>query len=197
MTVKRPSPSRQDEPSADQVRASEPLDVEYRFERLTPRQKECLRLTRPDFSSKLIGKQLGMSARSVDSHIRAGMQIAGLKSRFEAGQRFRAWEGSLARTASETVGGQSVGVPSDHLSPSDGAADKPSSDGPPTGPGVRSETGQGSEGSALQEPVKPMSEADETRRPPLVALTISIIAILVAIGAIAALLFILDWANRS
>lgn len=197
MTVKLPSPSSQNKPFADQVRSSEPNGVEDRFQRLTPRQKDCLRLTRPDFSSKLIGKELGVSARSVDSHIRSAMRVAGLTSRFEAGQRFRAWESKLLQAANETVGDQSVGVPGDHLSPSNGAVDKPSNDGPPTGQGVRAETGHGSEGRHLQEPVKRMSEANDTRRPPLVALAISIIAILVAIGAIAALLFILDWANQS
>ena len=196
MTVKRPSLDGHGDPMPDHAPSPVPHDIEDRLRRLTSRQRDCLRLTRPDFSSKLIGKELGISARNVDNHIRSGLRALGLNSRFEAGQRLRAWESSLPQTANETAGDQSVGVPCDRLSSSNGAADDPSSDAPPAGPSGTAETGHSSEGRPLHEPRKLMSEANERRRPPLIFLTISIIAILVAIGAIAALLFILDWASR-
>jgi DNA-binding CsgD family transcriptional regulator len=54
--------------------------------RLTERQKDCLRLVANGYTSKEIGRQLGLSPSTVDNHILTATQTIGAASRAEAGR---------------------------------------------------------------------------------------------------------------
>jgi DNA-binding CsgD family transcriptional regulator len=54
--------------------------------RLTDRQKDCLRLVAHGYTSKEIGRQLELSPSTVDNHILAATQLLGAMSRAEAGR---------------------------------------------------------------------------------------------------------------
>ncbi|WP_448586482.1 helix-turn-helix transcriptional regulator [Thermaurantiacus sp.] len=53
-------------------------------ERLTEKQRQCLRLTYQHMTSKEIAPLLGLSPHSVDAHIRIAMKVLGVDSRREA-----------------------------------------------------------------------------------------------------------------
>ena len=55
---------------------------------LSPRQKDCLRLTAELNSSKEIARVLNMSQKTVDSHIAAAIRILGAANRREAARIF-------------------------------------------------------------------------------------------------------------
>jgi DNA-binding CsgD family transcriptional regulator len=55
-------------------------------DRLTERQKDCLRLVAQGYTSKEIGRQLDLSPSTVDNHILAATQSLGAMSRAEAGR---------------------------------------------------------------------------------------------------------------
>jgi DNA-binding CsgD family transcriptional regulator len=54
--------------------------------RLTDRQKDCLRLVADGYTSKEIGRKLGLSPSTVDNHILAATQLLGAMNRAEAGR---------------------------------------------------------------------------------------------------------------
>jgi DNA-binding CsgD family transcriptional regulator len=54
------------------------------IQRLTARQKDCLRLVGQGFTSKEIGRQLGISYATVDNHIRASLDSLQVTGRAEA-----------------------------------------------------------------------------------------------------------------
>ncbi len=56
------------------------------IERLTDRQKECLRLVAKGYTSKEIGRFLSLSPSTVDNHILTAMQIVEAQNRAEAGR---------------------------------------------------------------------------------------------------------------
>jgi DNA-binding CsgD family transcriptional regulator len=56
------------------------------IQKLTDRQKDCLRLVAHGYTSKEIGRKLGLSPSTVDNHILAATQILGATSRAEAGR---------------------------------------------------------------------------------------------------------------
>lgn len=56
--------------------------------RLTERQKACLRLVGQGYTSKEIGRDLGISYTTVDTHIRAALEILRVDSRAEAARLF-------------------------------------------------------------------------------------------------------------
>jgi DNA-binding CsgD family transcriptional regulator len=56
------------------------------IDRLTDRQKDCLRLVARGYTSKEIGRQLDLSPSTVDNHILAATQLLGAMSRAEAGR---------------------------------------------------------------------------------------------------------------
>jgi len=53
-------------------------------ERLTTRQRDCLRLVLHHKQSKEIGRELGISPMTVDNHFRNAIQTLGVSSRLEA-----------------------------------------------------------------------------------------------------------------
>lgn len=54
--------------------------------RLTERQRACLELVARGFTSKQIGRQLGISHSTVDNHVLAATQLLGVADRREAGR---------------------------------------------------------------------------------------------------------------
>lgn len=54
--------------------------------RLTERQRACLELVARGFTSKQIGRQLGISHSTVDNHVLAATQLLGVTDRREAGR---------------------------------------------------------------------------------------------------------------
>lgn len=54
---------------------------EQKIERLTDRQKDCLRLVAQGFTSKEIGRLLDLSPSTVDNHITMAVQLLGAPSR--------------------------------------------------------------------------------------------------------------------
>jgi DNA-binding CsgD family transcriptional regulator len=59
---------------------------------LTEKQKECLRLVRNDYSSKEIGRQLGISQYAVDQRLRTATRQLKAPSRFAAARILREHE---------------------------------------------------------------------------------------------------------
>ena len=57
-------------------------------DRLTDRQKDCLQLVAQGYTSKEIGRQLGLSPSTVDNHILAAMTILEAPSRAAAARSF-------------------------------------------------------------------------------------------------------------
>ncbi len=62
------------------------------IQRLTERQKDCLRLVAQGYTSKEIGRVLDLSPSTVDNHILAAVQAMGAASRGEAGRLVAAEE---------------------------------------------------------------------------------------------------------
>lgn len=62
--------------------------AEPRFDKLTQRQKECLRLVAQGYTSKEIGRALGISFSTVDNHLLAATQLLEAESRAEAARIF-------------------------------------------------------------------------------------------------------------
>lgn len=60
--------------------------------RLTERQKGCLRLVARGYTSKEIGRQIGISPATVDNHVRAALDTLQVESRAEAARMLAAAE---------------------------------------------------------------------------------------------------------
>ena len=60
--------------------------------RLTPKERECLRLVLENRSSKAIARRLGISPTSVDTHIRRARAKLGLRDRYAAARLAAQWE---------------------------------------------------------------------------------------------------------
>ncbi|WP_227698807.1 helix-turn-helix domain-containing protein [Sphingomonas hengshuiensis] len=58
-----------------------------RVHRLTTRQKDCLRLVAKGYTSKEIGRQLGISYSTVDNHLLAAVQLLEVPGRAEAARK--------------------------------------------------------------------------------------------------------------
>jgi DNA-binding CsgD family transcriptional regulator len=67
------------------------LDAE--FPRLTPRERECLRLVAQHMHSKEIGRALDLSPFTVDKYIESACERLGVKSRREAARKYLAHAG--------------------------------------------------------------------------------------------------------
>jgi DNA-binding CsgD family transcriptional regulator len=73
---------------------------EHRLNRLTEKQRECLRLVYAHMSSKEIAKQLGVEPGTVDQYIKAAMRTLGVAERRAAARLLADHEaaGSTAHT---------------------------------------------------------------------------------------------------
>jgi len=63
-----------------------------RLQALTQRERDCLRLVLDQLSSKEIGRTLGISPTSVDTHVRRAREKLGVDDRYAAAQLLAAWE---------------------------------------------------------------------------------------------------------
>ncbi|WIW91088.1 LuxR C-terminal-related transcriptional regulator (plasmid) [Sphingobium sp. V4] len=89
---------------------------------ISERQRECMRLVAENFTSKKIGKLLGISAWSVDKHIIKARRHLGDMDRYDAARIIRAYEAVLAGAPPppQDLGTQSLGLlPSPKIVPSD------------------------------------------------------------------------------
>jgi DNA-binding CsgD family transcriptional regulator len=59
-----------------------------RIARLTKRQRDCLELVAQGYTSKEIGRRLGISFSTVDNHIQMAVQLLEVEGRAEAGRLF-------------------------------------------------------------------------------------------------------------
>jgi DNA-binding CsgD family transcriptional regulator len=76
-----------------------PVDSRGAIARLTERQKECLRLVARGYTSKEIGRQVGISPATVDNHVRAALDTLQVESRAEAARLLVAAEASQPLTS--------------------------------------------------------------------------------------------------
>lgn len=60
------------------------------FNRLSERQRQCLGLVAQGFTSKEIGRQLGLSPSTVDNHIRSALERLNMSDRMAAARAVRA-----------------------------------------------------------------------------------------------------------
>ncbi len=80
--------------------------------RLTPRQKDCLRLVADGHQSKSIARELGISHLRVNKHIADARKILGTATRGEAAHLLLAWEQrNSASTDGPPWGAPSLGLP--------------------------------------------------------------------------------------
>jgi DNA-binding CsgD family transcriptional regulator len=66
--------------------------TEHAFERLTEKQKECLRLVLRRNSSKEIALELGISPHTVDARLKGALKALNTASRFEAARMLAEYE---------------------------------------------------------------------------------------------------------
>jgi DNA-binding CsgD family transcriptional regulator len=64
-----------------------------RLKSLSARERDCLRLILENHTSKEVGRQLGISHTSVDTHVRRARAKLGLRDRYEAARLLAHWEG--------------------------------------------------------------------------------------------------------
>jgi len=74
--------------------------------RLTDRQRACLKLVALGFTSKQIGRQLGISHSTVDNHVLAATQLLGVTDRREAGRLLAGHGQGLPRQAKSLSGAE-------------------------------------------------------------------------------------------
>ncbi len=79
---------------------------------LTPRERECLRLVYEHLSSKEIGRRLGISKHTVDTHVDKARQRLGAQDRYDAARRVAAFERML--TIPTPSGPDTNGIFEDH-----------------------------------------------------------------------------------
>lgn len=73
-----------------------------RVQRLTERQKDCLRLVAQGYTSKEIGRQLHLAPSTVDNHVLAATQLLDASNRAEAARSLASAE-TRQKMPSETV----------------------------------------------------------------------------------------------
>jgi DNA-binding CsgD family transcriptional regulator len=78
------------------------------FQRLSPRQAECLRLVARDRGAKEIGLLLGISDETVEAHIKAALKRLGSNSRFTAARALAEFEGRTHPVGIPTEGAKPV-----------------------------------------------------------------------------------------
>ena len=90
------------------------------IDRLTERQKDCLRLVSEGYISKEIGRLLGISPATVDNHVRAALEVLRAPSRAEAARMLRAHETDQALTSQPAPLAEPLPIPAvSDVGPSD------------------------------------------------------------------------------
>jgi DNA-binding CsgD family transcriptional regulator len=173
-----------------------------RLRRLTPRQKDCLRLARPGYPSKSIARELDISSLRVDGHIGDAKRMLGVGSRFEAARLLRSWEASEAISSlGVQTGAQSAPLPpapdlrSDHEAVAVADMPDPSSQGAASVSRRSAVTADRDDRLASSRRLA-RSAHDVRVAPSFFAVAISIVAIAIAVGAVTALLISFDWIGR-
>lgn len=179
------------------------IHLKDQVSRLTPRQKECLRLVARGFQSRAIARELGISSLRVDKHIAEARRILGTASRGDAAKLLQAWELQL-ETSNQDIswGAPPLALPGTVRLPSNDAMDPISGK---TTVQMRKKS-HPDEPYAFAEGIRrfesklfriEQSGGREIRKPTALAVSITGIAVLGAVGAVASLLFALDWVGRS
>lgn len=68
---------------------------------LTARERDCLRLILENRTSKEVGRMLGISHTSVDTHVRRARAKLGLRDRYAAARLLSQWEAEHAAAPAE------------------------------------------------------------------------------------------------
>jgi DNA-binding CsgD family transcriptional regulator len=63
-----------------------------RLQSLSARERDCLRLILENHTSKEVGRRLGISHTSVDTHVRRARAKLGLRDRYDAARLLAQWE---------------------------------------------------------------------------------------------------------
>jgi DNA-binding CsgD family transcriptional regulator len=83
--------------------------------KISERQKECLRLVHNSYSSKEIGRKLGISHETVDQHVARAMKVLGASSRGDAARMLIASESAypqeLGNAPSSLVSSTEIAAP--------------------------------------------------------------------------------------
>lgn len=79
--------------------ADDRRSVDPAIKRLTERQKDCLRLVAHGYTSKEIGRKIGISPATVDNHVRAALDTLQVESRAEAARILTAAEADQPLTS--------------------------------------------------------------------------------------------------
>jgi DNA-binding CsgD family transcriptional regulator len=72
--------------------ADETAPEDERLRRLSPKERDCLRLVLENRSSKQIARRLGISQTSVDTHVRRARAKLGTDDRYLAARMLAQWE---------------------------------------------------------------------------------------------------------
>ena len=70
-----------------------------RLRSLSARERDCLRLILENHTSKEVGRRLGISHTSVDTHVRRARAKLGLRDRYDAARLLAQWEAAPAAGA--------------------------------------------------------------------------------------------------
>jgi DNA-binding CsgD family transcriptional regulator len=174
------------------------------MQRLTPRQKDCLRLVAQGHQSKSIARELGISPLRIDKHISDARRILGTGTRTEAAHLLKQWEqqGGAARNA-PTWGAPPLGLPKDAHPGSKQTANE-SVEGPiettgETEPGMMVHIAPASDGSGrIRSRSRRLGRRNDNDLgiPWTFALLVAIAAVCIAAGAIVSLLLSLSQAHH-
>jgi DNA-binding CsgD family transcriptional regulator len=88
-----------------------------RTDALSPRERECLRLVTRNFSSKEIGRELGISNHTVDDHIKHAISVLGVASRFDAARLLADAEGPPQALGTQPQAVAELVIPGPAISP--------------------------------------------------------------------------------
>jgi len=82
-----------------------------RLKLLSARERDCLRLILENHTSKEVGRELGISHTSVDTHVRRARAKLGLRDRYEAAELLAHWESVGGADAAEAPGATGDALP--------------------------------------------------------------------------------------
>ena len=163
------------------------MNLDDQLRRLTPRQKDCLRLVADGHSSKSIARELGISPLRVDKHVSDASRILGTTSRAESGRLLRYWE----QRPKGSGDGQRLGAQSPVLSSSlDPRFNAPATDHERP-EDDRTHVHDGSSAKAQGRILR--SAIDDQSGLSKLAIWVSVAAAFIAFGGAAALLLAFDW----
>ena len=89
-----------------------------RIERITPRQRDCLRLVASGYQTKEIAQRLGISPGRVDKHVTSALRVLGVSGRVQAARLLADHEKRQIEPneGAQRLGAQPLGLPDEHSS---------------------------------------------------------------------------------